>query len=144
MFKLKLSTKGRYGLRAVFEVGLKYGEEPVSIKTISENQGISESYLEQLFKNLRKEGIVKSIRGAQGGYELTKHPSLVKVSDVINALEGSSKISECIDDGFCSRENYCPTRIIWLKVQKSIDDVMDTTTIQDIIDDYMKNNIGGK
>ena len=95
---MKLSTKGRYGVKAMFELALNHGLDPLSIKTIAERQNISEYYLEQLFSGLRKAGLVKSIRGAQGGYILARDPKDISASDILNVLEGPIEISECIQD----------------------------------------------
>lgn len=141
---MKLSTKGRYGVKAMFEVALRYGEEPVSIKTISERQNISEYYLEQLFAPLRKAGLINSIRGAQGGYVLSKPPSEITVADILNVLEGPIEISECIDDEVtCVRTGYCATRLLWIKIRDSVNQVIESITLQDMIDDYneIKNNL---
>ncbi|SKA81633.1 transcriptional regulator, BadM/Rrf2 family [Caloramator quimbayensis] len=141
---MKLSTKGRYGVKAMFEVALRYGEEPVSIKTISERQNISEYYLEQLFAPLRKAGLINSIRGAQGGYVLSKPPGEITVADILNVLEGPIEISECIDDEVtCARTGYCATRLLWIKIRDSVNQVIESITLQDMIDDYneIKNNL---
>ena len=85
---MKLSTKGRYGVKAMVELAIHYGDSPLSIKTISQRQGISEYYLEQLFSPLRKAKLINSIRGAQGGYILGREPKDIKVSDIMYVLEG--------------------------------------------------------
>lgn len=135
---MKLSTKGRYGVKAMFELALNHGGEPLSIKTIAEKQIISEYYLEQLFASLRKAGLIKSIRGAQGGYVLTREPSEITVADILNVLEGPIEISECIsdDEASCSRMNYCATRLLWIKVSDSVNQVINSITLQDMINDY--------
>src|SRR3712207_5605044 len=96
---MKLSTKGRYGVRAMVDLAINYSESPVSIKSIAGRQNISELYLEQLFSPLRKAKLIKSVRGAQGGYVLSKHPKEISVSDIIDVLEGPIEISSCIDSG---------------------------------------------
>jgi Rrf2 family transcriptional regulator, cysteine metabolism repressor len=135
---MKLSTKGRYGVKAMFELALHHGGEPVSIKTIADKQNISEYYLEQLFGSLRKSGLIKSIRGAQGGYILSKLPEQITVADILNVLEGPIEISECItdDDAGCSRMNYCATRLLWMKISDSVNQVINSITLQDMINDY--------
>lgn len=135
---MKLSTKGRYGVKAMFELALNHGGEPISIKTIAEKQNISEYYLEQLFASLRKAGLIKSIRGAQGGYILTREPKDITVADILNVLEGPIEISECIsdDEASCSRMNYCATRLLWIKVSDSVNQVINSITLQDMINDY--------
>lgn len=135
---MKLSTKGRYGVKAMFELALHYGNEPISIKAIAEKQSISEYYLEQLFGTLRKSGLITSSRGAMGGYVLSKSPSEISAADILNVLEGPIEISECISDDEmnCSNANYCATRLLWLKISSSVNDVINSVTLQDMVNDY--------
>ena len=133
---MKLSTKGRYGVKAMVDLAIHYGDAPVSIKTISQRQNISEYYLEQLFSPLRKAKLIISIRGAQGGYVLGKEPSEIKVSDVMDVLEGPVEVADCIDNASCTNVDCCATRLLWAKLKKSIDEVMESVTLQDIVDDY--------
>ncbi|SHH39929.1 transcriptional regulator, BadM/Rrf2 family [Clostridium collagenovorans DSM 3089] len=133
---MKLSTKGRYGVKAMVELAINYGKDPVSIKSISERQNISESYLEQLFSTLRKVGLIKSIRGAQGGYVLNKEPAEITIYDVIEVLEGPIEISTCLTDNSCGNTEECPTRLLWIKIKDSIDSVTKSVTLQDMVDDY--------
>ncbi|MBB6623064.1 Rrf2 family transcriptional regulator [Clostridium gasigenes] len=133
---MKLSTKGRYGVKAMVDLSIHYGDTPVSIKTISKRQNISEYYLEQLFSPLRKAGLIKSIRGAQGGYVLNKTPDQIKVSDVMYVLEGPIEIAECIEGVECNNVDCCATRLLWEKIKNSIDEVMESITLQDIANDY--------
>jgi Rrf2 family transcriptional regulator, cysteine metabolism repressor len=133
---MKLSTKGRYGVKAMVDLAIHYGSEPVSIKTISKRQGISEYYLEQLFSPLRKAKLIKSIRGAQGGYVLNKNPKDITVADVMDILEGPVEIAECIEGTDCDNVDFCATRLLWGKIKSSIDEVMEGITLQDIVDDY--------
>lgn len=135
---MKLSTKGRYGVKAMVELAIHYGGAPVSIKTISQRQNISEYYLEQLFSPLRKAKLITSIRGAQGGYILSKEPSEIKVSDVMYVLEGPIEIADCIEGVSCDNIECCATRLLWAKIKKSIDEVMEGITLQDIVDDYQR------
>lgn len=115
---MKLSTKGRYGLKAMYDLALNYGDEPVSLKSIAERQGISENYLEQLMANLRKAGLVRSIRGAYGGYLLSREPSKITVGDVLRALEGPIGLVDCVleqDAVKCLKYENCITRTVWEK-----------------------------
>lgn len=137
---MKLSTKGRYGVKAMVDLAMHYGDTPVSIKTISQRQNISEYYLEQLFSPLRKAKLIKSIRGAQGGYVLNSDPRDITVADVMDVLEGPVEISECIDGVECDNIGVCATRLLWEKIKNSIDEVMESITLQDIVDDYIKMN----
>lgn len=135
---MKLSTKGRYGVKAMVELAIHYGDSPLSIKTISQRQGISEYYLEQLFSPLRKAKLINSIRGAQGGYILGREPKDIKVSDIMYVLEGPIEIADCIEGVDCNNIDCCATRLLWTKIKSSIDEVMEGITLQDIVDDYNK------
>lgn len=135
---MKLSTKGRYGVKAMVELAINYSKNPVSIKTISQRQNISEYYLEQLFSPLRKAGLIRSIRGAQGGYILNRDPKDIKISDIMIVLEGPIEIAECIETNECNNIDCCATRLLWAKIKNSIDEVMNSITLQDIVDDYDK------
>lgn len=136
---MKLSTKGRYGVKAMFELAINHGLAPVSIKTIAKRQNISDYYLEQLFSSLRKADLVKSIRGAQGGYVLSREPKDISASDILNVLEGPIEISDCIVDDeshSCNKADCCSTRLLWRKISDSVNNVINTTTLQDMVDDY--------
>jgi Rrf2 family protein len=138
---MKLSTKGRYGVKAMVDLAIHYGGDPVSIKSISERQSISEYYLEQLFSPLRKANLINSVRGAQGGYVLSKSPQDITVFEIMEVLEGPIEISTCLDDKSCNNVDCCATRLLWAKIKNSIDSVTQSTTLQDILDDY--NNMHG-
>jgi Rrf2 family protein len=131
-----LSTKGRYGLKAVFELSLNYGLGPVSLKKISEKYEISENYLEQLFAKLRKAGYIETIRGSQGGYMLAKEPKDLTVGMILRTLEGEITTSECVNKEVCSRESVCATRSIFEKIEKSITDVIDKITLADMYEEH--------
>ena len=133
---MKLSTKGRYGVKAMVDLAIHYGVQPISIKSISERQHISEYYLEQLFSTLRKSGLIKSVRGAQGGYVLNRAPEEITVADVMYVLEGPIEISDCLEDGICNNIECCATRLLWERVKNSLDDVLKSTTLNDMVIDY--------
>lgn len=138
---MKLSTKGRYGLKAMFDLALNYGEGPIALNNIAERQNISVHYLEQLIATLRKAGLVKSVRGAQGGYMLADKPDNITVGDILRILEGPIAPSDCVidnDDSECIRAGYCITRTIWERIKISIDNVVDSITLRDMVDDYVK------
>ena len=137
---MKLSTKGRYGVKAMVDLAIHYGESPISIKSISQRQGISEYYLEQLFSALRKAKLIKSIRGAQGGYVLNKLPEEITVADIMEVLEGPIEISDCVEGTTCNNGNCCATRLVWQKIKTSIEDVTTSVTLKDIVDDYNEIN----
>lgn len=135
---MKLSTKGRYGVKAMVDLAINYGDEPVSIKSISERQSISEYYLEQLFSTLRRAELIKSIRGAQGGYILNRAPEEITIHEVIEVLEGPIEVSNCLEDEACNNIDCCATRLLWRKIKDSIDSVTSSITLKDIVDDYNK------
>ena len=137
---MKLSTKGRYGVKAMVDLEIHYGESPISIKSISQRQGISEYYLEQLFSALRKAKLIKSIRGAQGGYVLNKLPEEITVADIMEVLEGPIEISDCVEGTTCNNGNCCATRLVWQKIKTSIEDVTTSVTLKDIVNDYNEIN----
>ena len=130
---MKLSTKGQYGVKAMFDLAVNYGSDPISLKSIAERQGISEYYLEQLMAVLRRAKLIKSVRGAQGGYVLARDPSLIIVGEILDVLEGPLEISECITDhenAECSRFHYCPTRLIWVKIRTAVEEVVNSITLR--------------
>lgn len=134
---MKLSTKGRYGVAAMYDLALHYGKGPIALKHIAMRQGISEHYLEQLIGALRKAGFVKSVRGAQGGYALTKDPSQITVGDVIRVMEGPIAPVDCLlddpaDNTYCERAGTCVTRGVWEKLRDSINLVLDSITLADL------------
>lgn len=137
---MKLSTKGRYGVKAMVDLAINFGKGPVSIKSISERQNISESYLEQLFSLLRKSNLIQSIRGAQGGYILSKPAKDITINEIMDVLEGPVEISDCLDEGNCNNIDSCATRLLWKRIKNSIDSVLKSTTLQDIVDDYKEIN----
>lgn len=131
-----LSTKGRYGLKAIFELTLNYGSGPVALKKIAEKYEISENYLEQLFAKLKKGGYIDTVRGPQGGYMLSKNPKDITVGMVLRTLEGEITTSECLNKEVCQRESICASRIIFEKIEKSINDVIDNITLADMYNEH--------
>ncbi|MSR90239.1 RrF2 family transcriptional regulator [Inconstantimicrobium porci] len=133
---MKLSTKGKYGVKAMVELAINYGGDPISIKIIGKRQDISEYYLEQLFSSLRKAKLIKSIRGAQGGYVLSRDPKYITVAEIMDVLEGPIEIADCIDGISCDNIDCCATRLLWKRIKESIDTVLLSTTLEDIVNDY--------
>jgi len=132
---MKLSTRGRYGLRAMIDMAQSEDKGPIATHTIAERQGISERYLEQLMVPLKRAGLVKSIRGSQGGYLLGKNPHDITAGDIIRVLEGPIAPVECISESnpeACTRSDYCVTRVVWTKVRDSIAQVLDSYTLADL------------
>jgi Rrf2 family cysteine metabolism transcriptional repressor len=131
---MKLSTKGRYGLKAMYDLAVNRGA-PVAIKTIAQRQGISEAYLEQLVASLRKAGLVESLRGAQGGYTLAREPRNISIGEILTALEGKLSVTDCVGDAGCGNVCSCPSRGVFQRIQKSIDSVVNTMTLEDMVND---------
>ncbi len=139
MINLKVSTKGRYGLRAIVDLAVHNKDGQVSLKSVAERQGLSENYLEQLFSSLKKSGLVKSIRGAQGGYLLAKSPEDISVGDVLRSLEGTLCPVDCIDIEApvnCDKADICVTAAVWAKIRDKINEVVDSISISDLVIDY--------
>ena len=128
-----LSTKGRYGLRAVADLAVHGTETAVSISSIAARQGLSESYLEQLIAKLKKAGIVTSIRGTNGGYKLARSADKIAVGDVLRALEGDLCVVECPDDQSCDKYDSCVTKYVWKRINDSINEVVDNMTLEEVI-----------
>ncbi len=138
---MKLSTRGRYGLKAMFQLALHYGEGPIPLKNIADKQELSENYLEQLVSQLRKEGLLESVRGSQGGYMLAKPPQEITVGDVLRVLEGNLALTDCVLDNDlykCDREDECVAKLVWLKISNSINEVTDTITLNDMVEEHRK------
>ncbi len=132
---MKLSTRTRYGLRAIIELAENGGEAPLQTKVIAGSQDISVKYLEQLMTILRSAGFVRSIRGSKGGYMLAKSPNQIKISDVFDCLEGHVTTVECVEDkSFCERAEDCVARQVWEQVQQAIINVLQSITLQDLVD----------
>lgn len=144
---MKLSTKGRYGLRAMIDLADYSEQEAVSISNISERQSISVSYLEQLMAKLKKAGLVKSIRGAQGGYVLARDAKDISVGDILRALEGDLYPVDCAavtggqdgsGDGTCSGQDYCVTKYVWQRINDSIQNAVDSIWLSELVENSRK------
>ena len=145
---MKLSTKGRYGLRAMIDLARYSEKEPVSIGSVAARQGISERYLEQLVALLKKAGLVKSIRGASGGYVLAKAPEEISVGDILRALEGSLEPVKCAafdaDSGEgCMASDGCVTKYVWRKINDSINDTVNKIKLDELIQESKSINPDG-
>ena len=137
---MKLSTKGKYGLRALIDLAQYSEDSPVSITSIARRQDISERYLEQLVALLKKAGLVKSIRGASGGYVLEKKPSEISVGDILRALEGSLEPVKCAafdtttGEG-CMASDGCVTKYVWQKINDSINQTVDSIMLDQLVEE---------
>lgn len=132
---MKLSTRTRYGVRAILELARHNGQGPLQIKAIAKRQDISVKYLEQLMTMLKSAGFVKSIRGSKGGFILAKAPNQIKLSDCFNALEGPLVTVHCLEDNaYCPRTSDCAARSIWADLEEAVMGILQSTTLQDLID----------
>ena len=136
---MKLSTKGRYGLRAIVDIAVLGEKEPAAVSAISERQDISIRYLEQLLSKLKKAGLVKSIRGAQGGYVLAGNAEDISVGDVLRALEGDLTPVDCTEltdtEETCSGSKYCVTKTVWKRINDSIAKTVDSIYLDELADE---------
>ncbi len=132
---MKLSTRSRYGLRAILELAIYKGKGPLQIRVIAKRSGISNKYLEQLITLLKSSGLVNSVRGPKGGYILAKDPKDIKVSEIFTTLEGPLLSVKCIaNPQECERGDECVTRNLWSKLEYAIYNVLDSMTLQDLVD----------
>ena len=134
---MKLSTKGRYGLRAMIDLADYSEEMPQSIACIAARQSISDSYLEQLMAKLKKAGLITSIRGAQGGYVLAKPSKEISVGDILRALEDLSPVN-CVGlkgEQACGGSDTCVTRNVWKRIDDSIQHAVDSIFLSELVED---------
>ena len=140
---MKISTKGRYALRMMLDLALNEENGYIPIKEIAKRQGISDKYLEQIISILNHAGFVRSVRGAGGGYKLTKKPSEYTVGMILRLTEGSMAPVSCLEDevNTCDRAENCVTLGVWKKLYSAINDVVDNITLEDLVEDT--KNIAG-
>ena len=135
---MKLSTRGKYGLYAMYYLAEHKDEGPQSLQSIS-STGVPTPYLEQLLGNLRRAGLIHSVRGAQGGYQIARPPGEITILDVIDAMEGPLELSECMkDDCHCDRSCQCPVRRVWQRLTESINRELAGVTLGDMFDQTLK------
>ena len=139
---MKISTRGRYALRIMLDIAVNGGEDPVSFRDVSQRQGISVKYMEQIGSILTRGGFLRSVRGAQGGYYLVGKPSDITVGDILRVTEGQFYLTPCTDaNSSCDRTSECMTYPLWDELNKAILGVVDNTTLQDLIDENTKRKI---
>ncbi len=135
---MRLSTKSRYGLRAMFDMAYHAGTLPAQIKDISRRQNISPRYLEQIFQDLKRGGLLKSKRGPQGGYFLARKPTEITVQDIIMAAEGEMALVDCIKEKACKKscelDNECVTQKVWLEASRRLNEYLGSVTLKDLCD----------
>ncbi len=138
---MKLSTRTRYGTRLLFELAYNYGNKPVNLGDIARRQSISEKYLSKIIIQLKSAGLVKSERGAKGGYMLSKPPSLINMKEIIEVLEGDALFLDCIKDkAICDMQNMCPTYDFWHGLAEVTNSYLSSKTLQNLIDNYNKKS----
>ena len=139
---MKISTKGRYGLRILLDIALyRSGDKPRMIREIASNQEISEKYISRLIIQLRKAGLVKSVRGVNGGYTLARRPEDINVLDVLEIMEGPVAIVACTTSSgkACRRKPQCPTQRMWAEINQKIRSAFAAYTLKDLVDLYVSN-----
>ena len=138
---MKISTRGRYGIRLMLALALNYNNGTIPLKTIAKDQGISEKYLEQIINPLTKSGLVKSFRGAQGGYQLARHPSEYTVGDILRITEGSLAPVACLEHEpvDCPRVDECITLSFWRGLYDTINNYVDSVTLEDLVNNGTLN-----
>ena len=149
---MKLSTKGRYGLRAMLDVAIYSEQEPVSIRSIAEREDLSEAYLEQLMPKMRKSGLIESQRGAQGGYRLARPAEEISVGDILRALEGELDAVSCPglhsgnEQESCADADVCVTKYVWQRINDSIRQTVDDISLSTLVEQshQVQENIGGE
>ncbi|MDR1640805.1 MAG: Rrf2 family transcriptional regulator [Clostridiales bacterium] len=140
---MKISTRGRYGLRALIDIAAQEIGSCVPLCSIAQRQGLSEAYLEQLMSQLKKAGVVKSVRGAQGGYILNRAPEEISVGEILRVLEGPMYPVDCLSDtekpscgaASCST---CVTKPLWEKLYSSVNDVLESCSLKDLANAYLE------
>jgi Rrf2 family cysteine metabolism transcriptional repressor len=131
---MKVSTRARYALRAMMDLAMHNDGRPVLVKNIAERQKISGHYLEQILISLKVAGLVSSVRGAGGGFYLARQPSLIRLSEIMQVVEGTTAPVACVDvpDRY-ARSSFCAARDVWVEVKKAVDGVLESFTLEDIV-----------
>ncbi len=139
---MKLSTKGRYGVRLMFDLAMHYGKGPIFLKDIAERQGISEKYLWQLIPPLKQAGLVTSTRGAHGGYELSKSPDQMTVREIVSAVEGPLSLVDCVGDpSICARKDACVVNGVWSEISAKLIQAMEVITLASMVEKQQKHDV---
>ena len=138
---MRLSARSRYGIYAMIDLARSVGEGPQTVRAIALRQCVPEPYLEQLLAPLRRSKLILSARGAAGGYALARSAKDIRVGDILRALEGEIRVTDCaIDPDACERAGECAPRVLWERLNQAIDRVLDETTLSDLV---MPNTMGG-
>ncbi len=131
---MKVSTRGRYGLRAMLELAGSFGRGPVVVMELAERQGLSRKYLHSLLSTLKDAGLVEAIRGPGGGFVLSRSPAEIRLSDVLRAVEGPFALVDCVDnENYCERSDGCVARGVWGELSVAIEEMLKGITLKDLI-----------
>lgn len=131
---MRISTRARYGLRLMLDLALKHGKGPIFLKEVSRSQEISEKYLGQIIMPLKAAGLVKSFRGAHGGYTLQRDPEKITVREIVATLEGDLNLVECVvNPTSCGRYALCVTQEVWSKVSRAVSETLEAITLADLV-----------
>lgn len=131
---MKLSAKTRYGVRLMVELGLNYGKKPIFLKDIAKAEEISEKYLSLIIIPLRGVGLVSSMRGVHGGYNLAKEPSQITLKEIVAVLEGDCSLVHCVKDpSSCSRVPICASHDIWVIICEKISEILSSITLDILV-----------
>jgi Rrf2 family protein len=144
---LKLSTRGLYGMKALYELASNYGETMLNIREISQRHGLPVPFLEQVLHQLKRKGLVRSRRGINGGYMLSRPPSEITIGDVIRALEGPIALCDCLiqdkDGNSPEKENNCVTSNMYRKLSEMVEDMFDSITLLELSEENVEDTIAG-
>lgn len=138
---MKLSTRTRYGLRLLLGLAVQYQKGFIQLHEIAHQEEISEKYLEQIVRFLKSANLVQSQRGAQGGYTLSKAPSQINLKTIVEVLEGSLAIVDCVETKECTRIGGCVTFKIWQKLSDNMKSTLEGITLENLVEDYKKNSL---
>jgi Rrf2 family transcriptional regulator, cysteine metabolism repressor len=139
---MKLSTRTRYGMRALLDLAINAGSQPTQLKDVAERQKISLSYLEHLIIPLISAGFVQSTRGSHGGVRLARSPEQIRLDAVMDTLEGPLFPVDCLKDGSCPRSGVCATQDVWDEMRQAMQKVLESKTLQDLVDSQKSKNAG--
>lgn len=135
---MKISTKGRYGLKALIDIAMYSNSEVVTLKSISERQNISEGYLEQIFSTLRKSGLVIGRKGAQGGYILSKNINEITIGEILRTLEGDLSLVDVSNTNTADALERCINKNLWDVINKNVSDYFESITLENLVNKYKK------
>ena len=139
---MKISTKSRYGIKAMLDLALHYKQGPTFVKDVAKRQKVSGRYLENLLTSLKVAGLVRSTRGTGGGFTLAKSPSQIRLSEIIQAMEGSLALVECVDTPeVCSDATLCVSRDVWVEMKRAMSGILESKTLQDLVEQQAEKEV---